>query len=56
MELNENQEPDKAPFIVYTNLEYRIEKIDRCKTNLKNSSTTRDLVSEIEDIKCNKII
>ena len=30
-----------APFIIYADLEYLIEKIDRCKTNPENSFTTK---------------
>ena len=32
---------DKAPFIIYIDLECIIEKIDECKNNRKNSSTTK---------------
>ena len=32
---------DKAPFIIYADLEYVIEKIDWCKNNPENSSKTK---------------
>ena len=41
LEFNQYQKPDKASFNVYADLECVIEKIDRCKNNAKNSSTTR---------------
>ena len=31
----------KAPFIIYTDLECLIEKIDGCKNNSENSSTSK---------------
>ena len=40
LQFNQNQKPDKAPFIIYADLECIIEKIDGCKTNPENSSTT----------------
>ena len=36
------QKPDKAPFIVYANLDYIIEKIGGSTNNLENSSTTKE--------------
>ena len=36
-EFNQNQKPDKAPFIIYADLECLIEKVDGCKNNPKNS-------------------
>ena len=39
--LNQYQKSDKAPFIIYADLECIIEKIDGCKNNSENSSTTR---------------
>ena len=36
LELNQYQKPDKAPFIIYANLECLIEKTDGCKNNAKN--------------------
>ena len=41
LEFNQYQKSDKAPFIIYVDLEYIIEKIDRCKNNPENSSTTK---------------
>ena len=38
---NQHQKYDKAPFIIYADLKYIIEKIDGCKNNPKNSSTTK---------------
>ena len=40
LEFNQNQKSDKSPFITYTDLERIIEKIDGCKNNPQNSSTT----------------
>ena len=34
-EFNQYQKSDKAPFIIYADLECIIEKIDGCKTNLE---------------------
>ena len=40
--LNQYQKSHKAPRIIYTEyLEYTIEKIDGCKYNPENSSTTK---------------
>ena len=41
LEFNQCQKFDKAPFIIYTYLECIIEKIDGCKSNPENSSTTQ---------------
>ena len=41
LEFNQYQKYDKAPFIIYTNLECIIEKIDGCKNNPENLSTTK---------------
>ena len=41
LELNQYQKSDKAPFIVFADLECMIKKIDRCKNNPENSSTTK---------------
>ena len=38
---NQYQKSDKAPFIIYADLECLIEKIDGCKNNLENSYTTK---------------
>ena len=40
LEFNQYQKSDKAPFIIYADLECIIEKIDGCKNNPENSSTT----------------
>ena len=36
LEFNKYQKSDKAPFIIYADLEYLIEKIDGCKNNSPN--------------------
>ena len=41
LEFNQYQKSDKAPFIIYADLECIIEKIDGFKNNPKNSSTTK---------------
>ena len=41
LEFNQYQKSDKAPFITYADLESKIEKIDGCKNNPENSSTTK---------------
>ena len=41
LELNQYQKSDQAPFIVFADLECMIKKIDRCKNNPENSSTTK---------------
>ena len=40
LKFNQYQKSDKAPFIIYADLDCIIEKIDGCKNNLENSSTT----------------
>ena len=40
-EFNQYQKSDKAPFIIYADLECIIKKIDVCKNNAENSSTTK---------------
>ena len=40
LEFNQYQKSDKAPFIIYADLECIIEKTDGCKNNPENSSTT----------------
>ena len=35
LEVNQNQKSDKAPFIIYEDLEFIMEKIDGCKKLLK---------------------
>ena len=41
LEFNQYQKSDKTPFIIYAYLECLIEKINGCKNNLTNSSTTK---------------
>ena len=41
LEFNQYQKSDKAPFIIYADLECVTEKIDGCKSNPENSSTTK---------------
>ena len=41
LEFNQYQNSDKAPFIIYADLECIIEKIEGCKNNPKNSTTTK---------------
>ena len=40
LESTQYQKSDKAPVFIYVDLECIIEKIDRCKDNPENSSTT----------------
>ena len=41
LEFNQYQKSDKAPFIIYADLECIIRKIDGCKNNPENSSTSK---------------
>ena len=41
LEFNQYQQSDKAAFIIYTDLERSVEKIDECKNNPKSSSQTK---------------
>ena len=41
LEFNQYQKSDKAPFIIYADLECIIERIDGCKNNSENSSTAK---------------
>ena len=41
LKYNQYNKYDKAPFIIYSDLECLIEKIDECKNNPENSSTTK---------------
>ena len=41
LEFNQHTKSDKAPFIIYADLECLIEKIDGYKNNPENSSTTK---------------
>ena len=41
LEFNQYQKSDKGPFIIYADLQCLIEKIDGCKNDPENSSTTK---------------
>ena len=41
LKFNQYQKSDKSPFIICADLECIIEKIDGCKNNPENSSTTK---------------
>ena len=41
LEFNQYQKSDKAPFIIYADLECIIEKIDGCKNNPEHLFTTK---------------
>ena len=41
LEFNQYEKSDEASFIIYADLECIIEKIDGCKNNPENSSTTK---------------
>ena len=41
LEFNQYQKSDKAPFVVYADLECLIEKTDGCNNNPENLSTTK---------------
>ena len=41
LEFNQYQKSDKAPSIIYADLEFIIEKTDGCKNNPENFSTTK---------------
>ena len=41
LELNQYRKSDKAPFIIYADLQFIVEKIDGCKNNPENSSTAK---------------
>ena len=41
LEFDQHQKSNKAPFIIYVNIECTIEKINGCKNNPENSSTTK---------------
>ena len=41
LEFDQYQKSNKAPFIIYADLECIIEKINGCKNNLESLSTTR---------------
>ena len=41
LEFSQYQKSDKRLFIIYVDLECKIEKVDRCKNNPENVSTTK---------------
>ena len=41
LQFSQYQETDKAPFIIYAELECVIEKTDVCKNNLENLSSSK---------------
>ena len=41
LKLNQYQNPDKAPFIIYADLRCLVEKIDGCENNPENSFTIK---------------
>ena len=41
LEFNQCKKSDKAPLVIYVDLKCSIEKIDGCKNNAENSSTTK---------------
>ena len=41
LEFNQYKKSDKAPFIIYADIECVIENIDGCKNNTENSSKTK---------------
>ena len=41
LEFKQYQKSDKASLIIYADVQSMIEKIDRCKNNPENSSTTK---------------
>ena len=41
LEFSQYQKSDKTLFIIYVDLECKIEKVDRCKNNPENVSTTK---------------
>ena len=41
VEFHQNQKSDKAPFVIYADLESLIKKIDWCKNNTEHSFTTK---------------
>ena len=41
LEVNQYQKSDQVPFIIYANLECTIGKIDECKNDPENLSTTK---------------
>ena len=41
LEFNQHQKSDKSPFIIYADFQFMIGKINGCKNNPENSSTTK---------------
>ena len=41
IDFNQHRKYDKVPFIIYSNFQCIIERIDRCKNNPGKSSTTK---------------
>ena len=41
LKFNQYQKSDKAPFIIYADLECKIEKLDKCKNSPEHSSTSK---------------
>ena len=41
LEFNQYNKSDKAPFIIYADIEFLVEKIDGGKHNFESSSTTK---------------
>ena len=41
LEFNQNQKSDKAPFIIYADLDCIIKKTDGCKNHPENSSASK---------------
>ena len=49
-EFDQYQKSDKTALIIYANLEYLIKKIDGCKNNPENSSTTTKVSENIPSV------
>ena len=41
LKFNQYQKSDRTPFVIYTYLEFLIEKIDGCRNNPENSFSTK---------------
>ena len=52
LEFNQYQKSDKGPSIIYADLKYIIEKIDGCKNNPENSSTTKEIEHFYQVFQC----
>ena len=55
LELDQYQIPNKAPFVIYADLECLIKKIDACKNNPENSSTTKVIEYILSSFSMSKI-